>query len=164
MATLIESLKLPPGSVMAEEMKVQERAYLLDSPSQVLQTILPTHTIIDYQGVHIPYEGSYRGGLRISPIKAGWGISGTTQAFLSLEAFEHYRHDEISQEHRKMIIKKLRNIIKPNHKGKSPLSDSEAEKYHTIFQVLGENFPVDEIIELSTHPDYYKPLTVADTM
>jgi hypothetical protein len=135
--------------------------YLKMNPDEALIRLMPTNYVVNYLGIVIPTRSEFinlNNGLRLSEILDGIGLEGRIEMFYGNKFFDDSKHEPFSEERKKEIVERMKWSIKPWSVGQEPLRPDEAGKYSFIFRLLGEEMPAQEIVKLTTHPEYYEPI------
>jgi hypothetical protein len=135
--------------------------YITPNPEQVLRDLLPNFHVVNYLGISIPSRNEHEDhnqGLKLSPVADGIGLVGTIGMLNQSVLFRACRHEPYSDEQRREIVEKMKSRIKPWQRHQEPLHHPEAKKYALIFDALGYPMSVDELINFTTHENYYDPI------
>lgn len=162
MATFVEYSDQSNMQTWISGTKLIPIGYLTANPEQALRVLLPNFYVVDYLGIPIPSRSEYANqnqGLRLSPITDEIGLVGTIKMLNKSNLFRSCKHAIFSDEQKREIVKKMKSRISPIFKHQEPLRHSKAEKYALIFDALGYPMSADELVEYSTHENYYDPIS-----
>jgi hypothetical protein len=129
-----------------------------ESPLDVFLHLYSGHHIAGIDEIALPKPISGNGGLGFMLTSFPYaGINGTC---LSVPAIDGstliHRSQQMTQSE---CVQILLDSIQPTPLRKRPLNPNEAKVYHVLLKTLGHRTTIGELVQASTPPDYYDPIT-----